>query len=57
MSQTLLVLAAFVIALFIGIYIGKLLFSANAKSEQAALEEKNNGLSFQMEQLNTQYLL
>jgi len=56
MSQTLLVLAAFVIALFIGIYIGKLLFSANAKSEQAALEEKNNGLSFQMEQLNTQLL-
>ncbi len=56
MSQTLLVLAAFVIALFIGIYIGKLLFSANAKSDQAALEEKNNGLSFQMEQLNTQLL-
>jgi len=56
MSQTLLVLAAFVIALFIGIYIGKLLFSANAKSEQAALEEKNNGLSFQMEQLNAQLL-
>ncbi len=56
MSQTLLVLAAFVIALFIGIYIGKLLFFANAKSDQAALEEKNNGLSFQMEQLNTQLL-
>jgi DNA recombination protein RmuC len=56
MSQTLLVLAAFVIALVIGIYIGKLLFSANAKSEQAALEEKNNGLSFQIEQLNTQLL-
>lgn len=54
MSQTLLVLAAFVIALIIGIYIGKLLFSANAKSEQAALEEKNNGLSFQIEQLNSQ---
>ena len=56
MSETLLVLAAFVIALVIGIYIGKLLFSANAKSEQAALEEKNNGLSFQIEQLNTQLL-
>jgi DNA recombination protein RmuC len=56
MSQTLLVLAAFVIALIIGIFIGKLLFSANAKSDQAALEEKNNGLSFQIEQLNTQLL-
>lgn len=54
MSQTLLVLAAFVIALIIGIYIGKLLFSANAKSDQAALEEKNNGLIFQIEQLNSQ---
>ena len=54
MSQTLLVLAAFVIALIIGIYIGKLLFSANAKSEQAALEEKNNGLSFQIEELKSQ---
>ena len=54
MSQTLFVLAAFVIALFIGIYIGKILFSANAKSERAALEEKNNGLSFQIEELKTQ---
>lgn len=53
MSQTLLVLAAFVIALIIGIYIGKLLFSANAKSNQAALEEKNNGLSFQIEELKS----
>lgn len=54
MSQTLFVLAAFVIALIIGIYIGKILFSANAKSERAALEEKNNGLSFQIEELKTQ---
>jgi DNA recombination protein RmuC len=57
MSQTLLVLAAFVIALIIGIYIGKLLFSANAKSEQSALEEKNNGLSFQMEELKSQLII
>ena len=54
MSQTLLVLAAFVIALIIGIYIGKILFSANAKSERASLEEKNNGLSFQIEELKSQ---
>jgi DNA recombination protein RmuC len=54
MSQTLFVLAAFVIALVIGIYIGKILFSANAKSERAALEEKNNGMSFQIEELKSQ---
>lgn len=54
MSQTLFVLAAFIIALVIGIYIGKILFSANAKSERAALEEKNNGLSFQIEELKSQ---
>lgn len=54
MSQTLFVLAAFIIALIIGIFIGKLLFSANAKSEQAALEEKNNGLNFQIEELKSQ---
>jgi DNA recombination protein RmuC len=57
MSQTLFVLAAFVIALIIGIYIGKLLFSANAKSEQAALEEKNNGLSFQIDELKSQLII
>ncbi|KGO89482.1 DNA recombination protein RmuC [Flavobacterium suncheonense] len=50
MSQTLLVLAAFVIALMIGIYIGKLLFSAQAKSDKSALEERINGLLAQIEQ-------
>lgn len=50
MSQTLLVLAAFVIALMIGIYIGKLLFSAQAKSDKSALEERINGLLSQIEQ-------
>ena len=53
MSQTLFVLAAFIIALIIGIYIGKILFSANAKSERAALEEKNNGLNFQIEEMKS----
>jgi DNA recombination protein RmuC len=53
MSQTLFVLAAFIIALIIGIFIGKILFSANAKSERAALEEKNNGLIFQIEELKS----
>jgi poly-gamma-glutamate synthesis protein (capsule biosynthesis protein) len=38
MSQTLLVLAAFIIALGIGIFIGKLLFSAKSQSEKTGLE-------------------
>ena len=56
MSSIFFIFLSFILALSIGIFIGKLLFSANAKSERAALEEKNNGLSFQIEQLNTQLL-
>ncbi len=55
MSQTIIVLAAFIIALAIGIYIGKLLFSAQAKTEKASLEEKINGLLSQIEELKNQY--
>lgn len=56
MSETIIILASFIIALTIGIYIGKILFSAAAKTEKAALEEKNNGLLAQMEQLKQQFL-
>ncbi|MES2748439.1 MAG: DNA recombination protein RmuC [Bacteroidota bacterium] len=44
----------FVIALGIGMYIGKLLFSNKSNSEKASLEEKINGLLFQIEQLKSQ---
>jgi DNA recombination protein RmuC len=54
MSQTIIVLAAFIIALAIGIFVGKLLFSANAKTEKAALDEKINGLQLQITQLKEQ---
>ncbi|OWP75470.1 DNA recombination protein RmuC [Flavobacterium oreochromis] len=54
MTDIIIILAAFIIALFIGIYIGKALFSANSKSEKASLEEKNNGLLSQIEQLKQQ---
>lgn len=55
MTEIIIILAAFIIALFIGIYIGKALFSANSKSEKASLEEKINGLLAQIEQLKTQF--
>ena len=55
MSQTLLVLAAFIIALGIGIFIGKIVFSAQSQSEKSGLEERINGLLNQMEQLKIQF--
>ena len=57
MSQTLLVLAAFIIALGIGIFIGKILFSAKSQSEKSGLEEKVNGLIGQIEQHKNQMFL
>lgn len=55
MSQTLLVLAAFIIALGIGVFIGKILFSAKSQSEKSGLEERINGLLSQIEQLKQQF--
>ncbi|MBA9075182.1 DNA recombination protein RmuC [Flavobacterium gossypii] len=54
MNDTIITIIAFIIALAIGIFIGKLLFSANAKSEKAGLEERINGLLSQIEQLKLQ---
>lgn len=56
MSQTVVVLAAFIIALVIGIFIGKVLFSAKSQSEKSSLEERINGLLVQIEQLKQQFL-
>lgn len=47
-------LLTFIIALTIGIFIGKLLFSANAKTDKASLEEKINGLIQQIENVKNQ---
>ncbi|MGX7666840.1 DNA recombination protein RmuC [Flavobacterium pedocola] len=55
MSQTLLVLASFTTALLLGIYIGKIIFSNQSKSEKTGLEEKINGLLSQIEQLKQQF--
>ncbi|UUC47255.1 DNA recombination protein RmuC [Flavobacterium cerinum] len=55
MSQTLVILAAFIIALAIGVFIGKLLFSARSQSEKSGLEERINGLLLQIDQLKQQF--
>ncbi|MBP9793872.1 MAG: DNA recombination protein RmuC [Flavobacterium sp.] len=55
MSDTLIVLATFIIALSIGIFLGKALFSATAKTATATFEEKINGLLSQIEQLKGQF--
>jgi len=49
MSNTLPFLLIFIIALSIGIFIGKLIFSAKSQSEKAFLEEKLNSLKEQSE--------
>ena len=54
MSASVYIIFAFVIALFIGIYIGKTLLAANSKSEKSSLEEKINGLHQQIEQFKSQ---
>ena len=47
MSETILVLVSFIAALFIGIFIGKIIFSAKSQSEKNILEEKWNSLKEQ----------
>jgi len=54
MSDSLYIILTFVIALAIGIFIGKSLFAANSKSDKASLEEKINGLLQQIEQFKNQ---
>ncbi|MEO5777830.1 MAG: DNA recombination protein RmuC [Flavobacterium sp.] len=54
MNPVILSAFLFIIALFLGIYFGKLFFSVNSKSEKASLEEKINGLLQQIEQYKNQ---
>jgi DNA recombination protein RmuC len=54
MTAVLPILVVFIIALAIGIFLGKLLFTANSKSKKATLEEKNNGLLSQINQMKEQ---
>lgn len=54
MPDTITLLLAFVIALAIGIFIGKALFTAKASSESKVLEERHNSLQQTIEQLKQQ---
>ena len=54
MPEFISLIITFIIALAIGIFLGKIIFSANAKSEKAGLEEKLNGLLQQIEQFKSQ---
>jgi len=54
MPDTIILLLAFTIALIMGIYIGKLLFTAKAIAEKNVLEERNNSLLLTIDQLKEQ---
>ena len=56
MSQNVILPAAFIIALLIGIWIRKILAAAASKSEQSGQDERINGLLAQAEQLKQQFL-
>lgn len=54
MNDIIIALITFVLALAIGIFFGKQVFSGQSKTEKASLEEKINGLLLQIEQLKSQ---
>jgi len=55
MSDIFIFTLVFIIALAIGIFIGKLLFVAQSKSEKSGLEERINGLLSQIDQLKSRF--
>ena len=54
MSESIMLIITFLIALTIGFFVGKTLLKAQSQSEKSGLEEKINGLNSQMEQLKNQ---
>lgn len=54
MPDTISLLLTFIIALAIGIYIGKVVFSSKAASDKKVFEERNNSLQLHIEQLKQQ---
>jgi len=55
MTSFLFIILSFIIALIIGVFIGKTLFLSKSQSEIASLEEKVNGLISQINQLKEQF--
>ncbi|HQX03891.1 MAG: DNA recombination protein RmuC [Flavobacterium sp.] len=55
MTTSFLLLLTFVLALSIGIFIGKMLSTAQSKSEKSALEERINGLLIQLDQSKNRF--
>jgi len=55
MTSFLFIILSFIIALIIGVFIGKTLFLSKSQSEKASLEEKVNGLISQINQLKEQF--
>ncbi|MCO6148533.1 DNA recombination protein RmuC [Flavobacterium sp. NRK1] len=54
MPDTITLLLAFIIALAIGTYIGKIVFSSKTNADKKIHEERNNNLQLQIEQLKQQ---
>jgi DNA recombination protein RmuC len=54
MPELTLILVTFIVALAIGLFLGKLLFNARSQSEKSGLEERINGLLEQIEQFKEQ---
>jgi DNA recombination protein RmuC len=55
MPESMLILITFIVALAIGIFLGKMLFTAQSQSEKSGLEERIKGLLGQIEQLKIQF--
>ena len=55
MPESMLILITFIVALTIGVFLGKMLLSAKSQSEKSGLEERINGLLNQIEQLKIQF--
>jgi DNA recombination protein RmuC len=55
MPESMLILITFIVALAIGILLGKMLFTAQSQSEKSGLEERINGFLGQIEQLKIQF--
>lgn len=54
MTELTLILVTFIVALALGLFLGKLLFNARSQSEKSGLEERINGLLEQIEQFKEQ---